>query len=817
MKTYLQVTKRCLAFILMMTLGYKNANALSIDDNGSISGKITLQDGSYAAGVTIQLEGTPFATQSDESGRFVFQKVPTGNYLLITSFLGYAPVRKNVNVSAGQNTTVNLQLSQSSKQLGVVTIETGRLNKFTVRQSGDIGKMPLKQIENPQVYSVITKELLSSQLAYTVDDAIKNVPGIVKMWDAIARPGSGGSIYTMRGFVTQPNMRNGIAGYTTNKLDASNIERIEVIKGPSATLFGSSLISYGGLINRVSKKPYDHFGGNLAYTGGNFGFNRIAADVNAALDSAKTTLFRFNTSYDSRGSFQDFGNSKAFAIAPSLAYNPTERLSFLFEAEFYQSKSTTPPLFFFYPGMTMAQLGVTNAKDLNVNYRRAYFSDDILQEGRNGGFYTQAKYVISNQWTSQTNISYTTNTAEGPTPYFYLLPGGNTMARMVWSPDGTDKSFEVQQNFNGDFKIGQFRNRVVAGLDFYHYNSNITYRRYNGTYRDVTSDDLFDIIPTNGNIPNYQNFNKNKVDSAYNNSPAAAFPYNVIQKTYTYSAYISDVFNITEQLLVQAGLRVDNFNNRGTFNPATGLTSEGYNQTALSPKFGLVYKILKDQVSIFGNYQNGFVNKNGQDANGDTFKPEQANQWEAGVKLDAFDGRLSGTISYYDIKVQDIVRTDPGNPQFSIQDGNQFSKGIEASITANPTAGFNIVAGYSYNDSKLEKTDPSTEGYRPATAGPAHLANLWISYQFLNVGLKGLGIGLGGNYASENKVVHSATTGTFILPEYTLIDASIYYQYKKARFTLKGNNLGNRKYWTGYSTANPQMLRQILGSVSFNF
>ncbi|ATL45873.1 hypothetical protein COR50_01125 [Chitinophaga caeni] len=65
--------------------------------------------------------------------------------------------------------------------------------------------------------------------------------------------------------------------------------------------------------------------------------------------------------------------------------------------------------------------------------------------------------------------------------------------------------------------------------------------------------------------------------------------------------------------------------------------------------------------------------------------------------------------------------------------------------------------------------------------------------------------------------LHCVNGGTFILPEYTLIDAGIYYQFRKARFTLKGNNLGSRKYWTGYSTANPQMLRQILGSVSFNF
>src|SRR5690606_26416624 len=97
---------------------------------------------------------------------------------------------------------------------------------------------------------------------------MRNAPGIQKMWEATGRAGDGGSYYNTRGFITQGLLRNGIAGKVTSSIDAVNIEKIEVIKGPSATLFGSSLTSYGGAINRVTKKPFETFSAELTAAGG---------------------------------------------------------------------------------------------------------------------------------------------------------------------------------------------------------------------------------------------------------------------------------------------------------------------------------------------------------------------------------------------------------------------------------------------------------------------------------------------------------------------------------------------------------------------
>ncbi|MNQ92148.1 Ferrichrome-iron receptor precursor [compost metagenome] len=298
-------------------------------------------------------------------------------------------------------------------------------------------------------------------------------------------------------------------------------------------------------------------------------------------------------------------------------------------------------------------------------------------------------------------------------------------------------------------------------------------------------------------------------------------PYIVDVKTNIYGAYVSDVLNITDKLMALAALRYDYFDNKGglEYSPV-----EPYAQKGFSPKFGLVYQPIKDQVSIFANYQNSFTNKGAYRAmvNGSLTtaiaKLERANQIEGGVKLDAFNGKLSSTISYYNIKVENVLRADPSNPaNAQIQDGTQLSKGVEVDIMANPVNGLNINAGFAYNDSKYTEADADVINRRPATAMSPYLANFFISYRFTNNALNGLGFGFGGNYASSNKIVNSVSMGVYTLPSYTVLNASAFYDLKRIRFSAKVDNLTDEKYWIGYTTQNPQRLRTYAGSITYKF
>jgi iron complex outermembrane receptor protein len=772
---------------------------------GTIRGTVKTSDNKAGEFVNVYIKALKRSTTTDENGKYEISKVEAGTQTVTVSYVGLTTKSQSVEVVAGKTTTSDFMLEQSKGELQEIMVNASKTNKYKRSRSEYVSKMPLNNLENPQVYTTITSQLMQDQLVYSVDDAIRNATGIARVWESTGRAGDGGAYYSSRGFVTQAKLRNGVAGNVTSGIDASNLERIEVVKGPSATLFGNSLTSYGGLINRVTKKAYDSIGGEVAVTAGSYDLFRTSIDFNTPLDAQKKVLFRLNSAYNYKGSFQDAGFNRNFNIAPTITYNPNDRLSITFDAEIMAGRSQIMPFYFL---MGTGGLGTNRADELAFDYRKSYLGNDLSMYSRSANFFAQATYKISDSWTSTTNASSTNSYSDGFGAYFYLL--GDSLLRNDQSTDNSkDRALEIQQNFNGDFKIAGMRNRVVIGLDYLRVNTDQHFLGGN-----------FDKVPLNSSTFNYAAFNAAALRARYAAVPPGAFPY--IYKTNTYSAYISDVLNITDRLLILAALRVDRFKNGGSYYPPAPDPVGAFNQTAFAPKFGVVYQPIKDVISIFANYQNGFTNRNGVDYQSRVFKPEQANQIEGGVKLNAFDGRLSSTISYYNIKVKDIVRTDntlPA-PNQSIQNGTQLSKGIEAEITANPFAGFNVTTGFAYNDSKYENANDNINGLRPGTAGSPYLFNLWASYRLPDHMIKGLGLGFGGNYASDNKIINSraANQGVFILPAYTILNASAFWDYDKhIRIAVKADNFTNKQYYIGYGTINPQQLRSFVGTISYKF
>lgn len=812
---------------LFVTLILTSLAALA-QQNGVVRGTVLTSDGNPAPYVSVVLTGTGQGAVTNTGGEYKISNVKPGNYILKATAIGANSETQSVAVKLGETVTANFNITYNSAQLQEVNIKAGHTNKFAVKKTDASAKIPLRNLENPQNISIISGDLLAEQQLFRVEDALKNAPGVHKMWDAVGRAGIGGPIFSQRGFITNIKARNGISGNVASSIDAVNIERIEVIKGPSATLFGNTITSYGGLINRVMKTPYDSLGGRIDYSTGSFGLNRISADVNTPLNADKSVLVRVNSAYTTQHSFRDAGFSKSFAFAPSLSYKVNDKLNFNLDAEIFSGKANDFMGVFFY-GNTVANLGTDRIDEINIDYDKAFLNNSLYNKSENINLFGAMNYQINKDWKLQTNVSVTNSSSEGRTPYLMLVPnallgiatpGANNLARMVWSPNGSDHAIEIQPLLQGDFKIGGMRNRLTVGLDYFKYKSNISYERFINVFGGQQTPDFFDLVPATGPAPNYNDFNEDKVSTLYGTKPLLNYEPN--SNTNTYSAFMFDALNITDKLIALAGIRIDRFFNRGIYNATTDITSDNYAQTAFSPKFGLIYQVVKDQVSVFGNYQNGFTNKTGVDYEGKSFKPEEANQLEGGVKLDAFGGKLSGTFSYYNIKVKDIVRPYAQIPNQNIQDGTQLSKGFEAEIVANPINGLNIIAGYAYNDSKYEKIDADgvsggLNGLRPETSGPTHLSNLYISYRIPFGLAEGLGISFGGNYASKNYLVNSVAAGKIYAPAYIVINSSIFYDLKKFRITFSANNIGNEKYWTGYSTFNSQAPRNIIVGAGLKF
>ncbi|UYQ95395.1 TonB-dependent receptor [Chitinophaga horti] len=191
------------------------------------------------------------------------------------------------------------------------------------------------------------------------------------------------------------------------------------------------------------------------------------------------------------------------------------------------------------------------------------------------------------------------------------------------------------------------------------------------------------------------------------------------------------------------------------------------------------------------------------------------------MKVNVLGDKLFGTVSLYDIRVSDRVVPETGNPNNSLQGGKVRSRGIEADINASPAPGFNIIAGYAFNESEVlegNKTDFYSEpGRAYGGQGPKHLANLWLSYKFNEGKLKDFGAGFGGNYAGEYLVIDNSATGQFFLPEYTLLNGGLFYNGSKVRVNFNLNNITNKRYYTGYWSVNPQKTRNFTVSLGYKF
>ena len=770
------------------------------ENSGTVTGRITFLDSMPIELVSVSLVGLNKQTLTNSDGVYLIEGVAPGRYTLRIQMFDTKQIDLPVEVSAGQNSVQDYRLTKENISALQEARVVRSVNRFSKKESIYIARLPLKNMENPQVYNTVSKELITEQMALDLGSVTQSVPGAGV--PIIANQGR--VTFFSRGFETEPNARNGVAGAAFSSIDIANLERIEVIKGPSATLFGTNISSsYGGLLNRVTKKPYNATGAEVAYFGGSWNYNRITFDVNTPINSDKTALFRMNGATTFQKSFQDIGFTNNVSLAPSFSYQINDRMTLLLDVEFGNEKGTS--VVRFNPSTKSGK--VQSIANMQFPYKKTFLSNDLTYSTQMLNIFAQLNYKISDQWTSQTIVSRARSTING---YISALTGAtDSTIRPQEIVGNTDFiATDIQQNFIGDFRIGGFRNRLVVGFDYYN--------NFNDFDRVTVNLPAVNFIHT----PSTYLVSKFKVDSLTTSGTLRKEN----NSDNSYAAYASDVFNITDNLMAMASLRVDRYQYNGVYNVTTGVTAGGlgaggiqagpYEQTSLSPKLGLVYEVIKDRVTLFGNYLNGFFNQSGQSKDGTPFKPEHGNQLEYGVKGDVFDHRLVGTVSYYDIKVANVLRTDPNDANYSIQDGTQLSKGLEVELTANPFKGLNIVAGYAYNDSKYTKSDSTVKGLRPAGSGPDKMVNFWVSYRIPEGKAKGLGAGFGGNAGSMSYQTNTSTA-KITIPSYTVLNATVFYDLPKVRFGVKVDNLTSEKTWSTRLT--PQPPARFTGSVALKF
>lgn len=689
-----------------------------------------------------------------------------------------------------------------------------------VNNSADVSseytsRIPLKNLENPQVTHSVNSKLILNRNYFVQYNMLSNVTGVSPSWAGVS------PYYTVRGFRTRSNFRNGILGYVASDIDPVNIAQLDVVKGPSGTLFGSSMTVFGGVINRVTVKPQDDTFTSITLAGGNNNFQRATFDVNTKLDTESKGLMRLTGAYTNKESFQDQGVYQNLFLAPSFTYKVSDKLRIDAEAEILRRVSTNNLLL---TPMNPLKSGVLTFAEspsgLNLDYFKSYTDNSVLFKTTAINLYSKISYILSSQWKSETNLMSSNSESYGNYQTMVMTNNNTSIVRRIvnYAPE-TIINQQIQQNFIGDLTTGSVRHRVLLGADYYRYVYGTTANGLDGSRANAANGVVrptFDTVAVAGKSVNYGLLNESEINSRLLGKVPA------ITKTTltTYSLYASDVINPTKNLTLMLSARVDFLQNSGTYNKTTDVWTGAYNQTAFSPKVGLTYQLLPEQLAFFASYMNGFQNVapvsqvDGTVAN---FKPQYGNQFETGFKYSQEKHLLDASLSLYDIRISNTVRANPENVSMFIQNGAQYSRGAELDLQSRPIEGLYFHAGLAYNDSKLTASDANTEGLRPVNSGPAWMSNWYGNYTFMKGTLKGFSLGFGGNYYGKDNIINTKSAGTFATDAYTLFNAVLSYSQKAYTLSLSGDNIFDTQYYYGgRGFITPGNLRQVIVSLKLN-
>lgn len=765
------------------------------------------------SGVDITVKGSSIETISDSNGYFNLNI--SKEQVLVISHIGF---KTKEILATPSKKSISITLYEGNELLQELETEGKRANAFSRKETAYVSKLPLKDLDNSQVYSTVTNELLTSQGVTTFAEALQNAVGVEKLWQSTGRSGDGAGYYTIRGFSTQPRLVDGVPGNTNGFINPATVERIEVIKGPSATLFGNLVSSYGGLINIVTKKPYQQTGGNIQVSTGSYGFHKVAGDFNVSSKKSKKLSFRINTGYQKEDSWQDAGFNKSFFISPAASYKVNNRLTLNFRYEYSKNEQTNSVFLFLN---RYSDLAFHSIEELNYDYDKSLTDNSVTIKNPTHNLRAEAVYKITDNWSSQSIVSAGKAKSDGYYTYLWNYADWSTgtavdtpyFALYAQKTDAETNILDLQQNFTGDFKLGNIRNRLVLGVDYLSYQ----------IVDNSSGWSAINAVTAQGDIISGVEVNQTNIDTAL-----ASVSYSNSDTNQNFlGVYVSDVINLFPQLSMIAGVRFDQFNYKGDKNDSSD-DEKSYVKNTFSPKFGIVYQPVLNQLSIFSNYQNGFsyvdpelvpIDETDPTAGTilQTYDLEQANQFEFGVKTNLLKNKVNAMLSYYDITVKDKVM---GYGTSKVQDGTVRSKGVELEVNTSPISGLNMRIGLSYNDAKVTESEstPSLVGKRLAQAGPAFSYNFWADYRFVKGSLKHFGLGAGFNGAGEyNTMVGYPVSGDFYLPSYTIFNASLYFDSKKFRLAINGRNLADKEYYKGWSTVTPQKPRSVMATFTYKF
>ncbi|MDV2994682.1 MAG: Metal-pseudopaline receptor CntO [Chroococcidiopsis sp. SAG 2025] len=624
----------------------------------------------------------------------------------------------------------------------------------------------------PQSIQIIPQQVLEEQQVDSLNEALRNAPG------AIQNTPDDTPIFnsfTIRGFFAgegQNFTRNGLNLQFADSGTAifSNIERIEVLRGPASVLFGGG--NPGGTINVVTKQPLREPFYSVEASAGSYDFYQGAIDLSGPLNDSKTILYRLNASYEYGESFFDFVERETPSVAGVLKFEIGKNTDLTFDVQYVEAtvgRGSGLPL----EGTILPNPNGEIPRNRNLSNPDGRFFANTLIAGYN------LEHRFSENWSLRNAFYFSDNDygyrdINDPVPDS-LEPDLRTVQREFSEATIKSQSFDLVTNVVGRFSTGSIQHQLLFGADLRRFDveaSDPIFDAFRGTPIDifdpVSSREIFEQV-----------------------SP----PGKTTTLTDSLGIYVQDQVTITDNLKLLLGGRFDVFEQ--TNEDLIEDTEEFQSGDAFSPRLGVVYQPI-EPISLYASYTRSFAPSYGRSANDEPFEPGRGTQYEVGVKADINDN-LSATLALYDLTRTYVNSPDPDNPDFEIQTGEQNSQGVELFVSGEIFPGWNVIAGYAYTDAKITADETYEVGNRINNV-PEHSFNLWTSYEIQSGDLQGLGFGIGFFYVGDRQ---GDLENSFTFPSYFRTDAAIFYKRGQFRAALNVINLFDVEYFENSNASFP--------------
>ncbi|MCA8832877.1 TonB-dependent receptor [Hymenobacter pini] len=798
---------------------------------GHLDGHVTGPNGHGLEGISVVEATGRFSALTGADGHFALT-LPLGEYTLITRSLSYQEQRRTVVLTTETPAlTVDFTLHPTTTALQEVEV-LGRNEKTYKSDYSFVGtRTATELLDVPQSISTVTKELMEDRQALRLTETVKNVAGVAQYshYDDFTIRGFRNGYES--GFRLLNGLRSGFSygnAFTQAPLTV-NLERVEVLKGPGAALFGD--INPGGTINMVTKKPLQTNRKALTFSTGSFNTTRATADFTGPLTEQKNVLYRFNAGYEKSNTFRDVNDTRSLMLAPTVTFLVSDKTTLNAELVYTAIDG------FLDRGLPIKSnnlYGVPRSFTLSQpsDYFRTktYYLNASLNHRFTDWLSFNASYL---DFTFNEGLSEhrTLNSYDNSDP---TKPTNSVMNLRYFDRRVEEYTKNLSAYFVLNRSTGPMAHKVVAGADYIRFHTDKESAMFEARQRVVTS--VSNGVVSQRVVPLQFDLNNPTYEirdpSTYVRRPTPAFFLDYLNAVYhTTGLYVQDQLELTPRLGLLLGARYELFADERDY----GDGSTNIPQTRFLPRAGLTYS-LRRNLNYFASYSAGFrplrpelIRFPQRYGRSEPFSPETSYQLETGLKGEFFQKALFATVAVYQIERRNqLVNTGSLTAEgAAIYRQNQArSRGVEVELTGNILPNFSLNTSYAFNHTAVTKADLAAELGQPLANAPRNSGGLWAKYTFLSPTLRGLGVAVGGNFVTrrrfENQVkpLDGGPDEWAYWPGYAVADVALFYTVNRFNFHVNLNNVLNTYYFVGgydYFRASPGAPRNFMATLGYTF